>query len=312
VKENENQPKASCLKEKFSLKVSNKGEACMVQPDVAVLCADCRSGDPDKQLLALLELIKLHDESCLPDIIPLLASPDEQVRAEAVYAIGCLGSAQAPSLAPLLLPLLRDPHEQVRDEAVKALGLVIYPPASAALQGMVRNDPSWLVRASAAEALGNYHDATIIPELEQVLHNPQEKVEVKIYAARSLGRIADAAYRPVLDAMIAEKGREPLVRAALQAAGYRLGGHQYLDGLLDLLQHANEPESWSLLNEVQYLVEDNQQPTLAAGAPRIRAALQTIVLRWPLTAKHVQVIENQLLYQPQTSEPFQMMFRVFS
>jgi HEAT repeat protein len=160
---------------------------------------------------------------------------------------------------------------------------------------MVRNDPSWLVRASAAEALGNYQEATILPELEQVLHNPQEKVEVKIYAARSLGRVADAAYCPVLDALIAEKGREPLLLAALQAAGYRLGGQQHLDPLLDLLRYASEPESWSLLNEVQYLVEDSLPPRLVADAPRIRAALRTIALRWPLTAKHVQAIENQLL-----------------
>jgi HEAT repeat protein len=266
----------------------------MSQPDIESLRADCRSGDPDKQLPALLELIKIHDEPSLPDIIPLLTSPDEQVRAETARAVGYLGAAQAQSLGPLLLPLLNDSNELVRDEAVEALGLLIYPPASTALKGILRNDPSWLVRASAAEALGNYQDATILPELEQVLHDQQEEAEVQVYAARSLGQVADAAYRPTLDALIAGSRREPQVRAALLAAGYRLGGRQYLDPLLDLLEHANEPESWALLNEVQDLVEGSQQPTLAADGPRIRAALQTTAMRWPLTAKQVQEIGGQL------------------
>jgi HEAT repeat protein len=266
----------------------------MSQPDIKSLRADCRSGDPDKQLPALLELIKLHDEPSLPDITPLLTSPDEQVREEAARAVGYLGSAQASSLGPLLLPLLSDSNELVRDEAVEALGLVIYPPASTALKDILRNDPSWIVRASAAEALGNYQDATILPELDQVLHDQQEEAEVQAYAARSLGRIADAAYRPTLDALITGGSTEPQVRAALLAAGYRLGGQQYLDPLLDLLEHASEPESWALLTEVQDLVEENQPSTLLADNTRIRAALQTTATRWPLTAKHVQEIADQL------------------
>jgi HEAT repeat protein len=275
-------------------KQSNEGEKFMSQPDIDALRADCRSDDSDKQLPALLELIKIHDEASLPDITPLLASPDEEVRAEAARAVGYLGSGQALSLGPLLLPLLSDANELVRDEVVEALGLVIYPPASAALKGILRNDPSWIVRASAAEALGSYQDTTVLPEIEQVLHDGQEESEVQAYAARSLGWIADAAYLPTLDNLIAGSSKEPRIRAALLAAGYRLGGQQYLDQLLDLLEHANEPESWSLLNEVQDLVENSQQSRLVADNSRIRAALRTTALRWPLTAQHVQEIEAQL------------------
>lgn len=266
----------------------------MSQPDIDALRADCRSGDPDKQLPALIELIKIHDEPSLLDITPLLASSDEQVRAEAARAVGYLGSAQAASLGPLLLPLLNDADEMVRDEAVEALGLVVYPPASAALKGSLRNDSSSLVRASAAESLGNYQDATILAELEQVLQNPREEIEVQVYAARSFGKLAGAAYRPALDALIAGGSKEPRLRAALLAAGYRLGAQQYLDPLLDLLTRANEPESWALLNELQDLVEDSQLATLAADSARVRAALQTTALRWPLTAQQVREIEGQL------------------
>jgi HEAT repeat protein len=266
----------------------------MSQPDIAALRADCRSGDTDKQLSALLELIKIHDEPSLPDIVPLLSSSDEQVRAEAARAVGYLGSLQTAALAPQLQTLLSDANEMVRDEAVEALGLLIYPPAIATLKGILHHDPSWLVRASAAEALGNYQDVTILSDLEQVLRDPQEESAVKVYAARSLGHFATSTYFPTLDTLIATHRQEPGVAAALLATGYRLGGLQYLDPLLALLRNANETESWFLLNEVQDLVEDRKLSTLAADSPRIHAALQTTVLRWPLTSRQVQEIENKL------------------
>lgn len=266
----------------------------MPQPDIGALRAACRSGDPDKQLPALLELIQIHDEPSLPDIIPLLSSSDEQVRAEAARAVGYLGTTQAALLGPLLLPLLNDSGELVRDEAVEALGLLVYPPASAALQAILHNDPEQIVRASAAEALGNYQDATIIPALEQVLRNTQEEAEVQAYAARSLGRTADATYRPALDALIAAGHSQAQVQAALLAAGYRLGGQQHLNPLLNLLRNAGEDESWPLLTEIQDLVEERQPPTLTADSASIRAAIRTVAQRWPLTARYVKEIEQEL------------------
>ena len=266
----------------------------MSQPDIAALRADCRSGDPDKQLSALLELIKVHDEPSLPDIIPLLSSSDEQVRAEAARAVGYLGSAETTTLAPLLRPLLSDANDMVRDEAVEALGLLVYPPFTAILKGILQQDPSWLVRASAAEALGRYQDITILPALEQVLHNVHEEVEVQVYAARSLGLLTDATYFSTLDGLIAGHRKDPGVYAALLATGYRLGGPQYLDPLLALLRNANEAESWFLLNEVQDLVAAVPSSMLVADSPRIHAALQTMALRWPLTRRQVQEIENTL------------------
>ncbi|HEY1354355.1 MAG TPA: HEAT repeat domain-containing protein [Ktedonobacteraceae bacterium] len=266
----------------------------MSQPDIGALRAACRSGDPDQQLPALLELITIHDEASVPDIAALLTSPDEQVRAEAARAVGYLGSTQVASLGPQLVPLLNDADELVRDEATEALGLLVYPPASDALKGVLSNDPVWFVRASAAEALGNYQDASLLPLLEQVLHNPKEEATVRAYAARSLGRIADAAYLPVLNARIAAGQQEPLVSAALLAAAYRLGGQEHLDPLLTLLRKASEEESWSLLNEVQDLVEEKQPATLAIDSPRIRAALEDVAQRWPLTAQQAHAISSVL------------------
>jgi HEAT repeat protein len=266
----------------------------MFQPDIEALRADCHSDDPEKQVAAVLELIKRREASGIPDLIPLLASPDELVRTQATHAIGILGSAQASSLGPLLLPVLSDSNEQARNAAVEALGLLIYPPASSQLIEILHNDSSWRVRASAAEALGSYQDMALPLELEQVLYNQHETTEVQVYAARSLGRIIDASHLLMLDSIIARGHKELRVQASLLAAGYRQGRRQYLDELLDWLREANESESCSLLKEIQYLVEDNQCPALLADSMRIRAALQTTALRWPLTARQTQEIGNRL------------------
>ncbi len=46
--------------------------------------------DPRWQVAALIDLIKVHDESVVPEIIDLLASSDEDVRAETACAPGIL------------------------------------------------------------------------------------------------------------------------------------------------------------------------------------------------------------------------------
>ncbi|WP_406236514.1 hypothetical protein [Nocardia sp. NBC_01009] len=61
------------------------------------------SGDPDRQVGALIELIKLGDGAAVADILPLVGSRDVAVRSEAVRAIGYLGVALVPVVGPVLV-----------------------------------------------------------------------------------------------------------------------------------------------------------------------------------------------------------------
>lgn len=261
----------------------------MDQPEVQKLLADCRSGDPHTQIVALIELIKLHDESVVLEISPLLASPDEEVRAETARALGYLGYAQRERLGPDLLKLLDDTEWHVRDEAALALGSLLYSPAIERLKYLLHHDPHWIVRASVAEALGAFSDDSILPHLEQVLRDKKEETPVQTYAAASMGEIASPAYRPTLDAFL-KRTRAFNVRSALLAASYRLGGHEHLEPLLAMLEAADEDDATVALQSIQNLTGQKVPPTLLADAPRIREVLETIPQRWPLTGPQVREI----------------------
>ncbi|MBA2285553.1 MAG: HEAT repeat domain-containing protein [Ktedonobacteraceae bacterium] len=258
------------------------------QPNVQALLEDCSSGDPDKQVPALIELIKRHEESAVLGIIPLLSSSDEGVRAEAARALGFLGYPAREQIGPGLLELLGDPDERVRDEAALALGSLVYEPAVDTLKHLVHHDPSWVVRASVAEALGNFADESILGDLEEVLRSEKEEA-VKGYAATSLGLIASPAYQPKL-AVLLKRTRAFPVKNALLAASYRLGGQEHLEPLLAMLQTSDENETVVALQNIQDIVEQKQPPTLSQDAPRIREALEAIPGRFPLEGPQVREI----------------------
>src|SRR5262249_24512124 len=135
----------------------------------------CRSGEPEHQLDALRALKDLRDPSVISDILPLLSSPDDRVREAAAEALGELGETQPERVGAVLLPLLSDEVHLVRDQVVEILGKPRYQGAIEPLKGLLHSDPEWLVRASSAEALGNFADPSILPDLEQALEEDEEE-----------------------------------------------------------------------------------------------------------------------------------------
>lgn len=65
----------------------------MNMPIVEVLLDDVRSGDPTKQVNALIELIELHADAVILELVPLLSSSDASVREETACALGFMGRA---------------------------------------------------------------------------------------------------------------------------------------------------------------------------------------------------------------------------
>lgn len=261
----------------------------MNTPTRKVLLDDIRSRDPVRQTGALIELIKLRDEGVTPEIMPLLSSPDEEVRAEAARALGYLGYAEREKIGPELLKLLDDREWQVRDEAALALGSLTYAPAIERLRYLVRHDPNWIVRASVAEALGAFSDEAILSDLELVLQDKNEETAVQAYAASSMGLIAHPTYQPRLVFLLKEMSASN-VRSALLAASYRLGGQEHLEPLLATLQTADEDDTIIALQDIQDLIEQKQPPTLLEDAARIREELERIPQRWPLLRPQVKEI----------------------
>ena len=82
-----------------------------------------------------------------------LDSPDVAVRADAVRAL--VEHGESAHVGSAIMRMLSDDDELVRSEAVDALGILVHLPALDELRAILRTDPSALVRAAAAESLGD-------------------------------------------------------------------------------------------------------------------------------------------------------------
>jgi len=83
-------------------------------------------------------------------LIPLLADPIRDVRANAAYTLSHLAEARAVPAAEALIPLLADPDPVVRMESTQAIGRLTYPPALEPLLGLLKDDDAG-VREYAAQ-----------------------------------------------------------------------------------------------------------------------------------------------------------------
>jgi HEAT repeat protein len=265
----------------------------MTTPDIQALLDDCRSGDSTRQVNALIELNKLHVASAVSEIVPLLSSPDADVREESARALGYLGKPERARIGPALLPLLDDTSASVRAEAAEALGLLGYPPeAVESLKRLLHQDPDWLVRASAAEALGNFGDVSTLGDLTQALED--EESTVQAYAALSLGLIAPPSFQSTLETALASKADDPAVKTELSIALYRLGAPDALQRLLDLTKTISDEEAPRLLNGIEDLTNLKTPASLRADAPALRAALAALAQRLPTWRAHVAQILEEL------------------
>jgi HEAT repeat protein len=127
-------------------------------------------------------------ESAGPLAERLIQDPDPQVRQQAAEALGALGAGAPPEA---LAVGLDDPVDMVRAACVGALA-----PGTAqdALLRRLAEDPSWEVRAAAAQALAAKPDPIIVAAIEAALADPNEYVRAA--AAGALGRSTPAAHEP--------------------------------------------------------------------------------------------------------------------
>ncbi|WP_433681606.1 HEAT repeat domain-containing protein [Nocardia sp. CA-119907] len=240
----------------------------------------------------MIELIKRGDGRAVEDILPLVESRDVAVRSEAARAIGFLGMAQVSVVGPVLLRMLSDYDEMVRNEAAESLGLVRYGPAVDVLVDLLRADPSWIVRASIAEALGNYpgHGTA---ELVECVRDLDEYGAVRRYAIDSLGRTGELT-RAEMSTLAEEFGQDEEIGPQVRIAAYRMGDQSQLAEITREAAHLDEEDSSRLLNDIEYLLRPPVPPTLLEDSARIGTILDVIAMRWPLYSRHVRKIRDNL------------------
>lgn len=254
------------------------------------LLNECRSGEPVRQISALQQLASQHGDETIPTILTLLNSTDPVVRSTAAQTLGHLGATFLSEIGTALMGLLGDPEVIVRSEVVDSLGFLRFGPASRRIALLLQEDPEPLVRAAAAESLGDIGDASEISALVSALEDPDEAV--RGYAAASLGQFGPALLPQLEKALKAE--RSPRVVIELLGAAYRLGSRHSLERLLGLVRTADEGLATPFLNLIGDLIERLPSETLARDAGDLGATLTALAARVQLARPHALLLIDKL------------------
>jgi HEAT repeat protein len=254
------------------------------------LLARCRSEDRARQVSAIHALSDRNVVQAVPTLVDVLRSEDPTVRSVAAEALGVLGGG-APELAgPALLQALNDDDVLVRSAVADALGVMHYEPALPGLERVLRQDPEPLVRASAAESLGDLGNAIALGVLHEALDDPDDAV--RAFAANSIGLLGNRDDIERLRGR-AEADSSAEVRASLEAARYRLG-EDTVDVLIALISTADTQTASAMLNLLRDLAARRSPRSLTTDAPRLRQALTDLGQRLAILAPEANEVAARL------------------
>jgi HEAT repeat protein len=199
---------------------------------------------------ALKVLAEVADPSIVPQIQSSLEDDSDNVRFEAVRALGKIGGDEV--IKPLIRTVRKDPAEFIRSEAMRVLRLVGQGQPSvqeAAVQGLrdtsrevrclsarilgsfleaksilplmkVMADPHWSVRESAENALLNFGRDAAAPLIEALKNRSWT---TRFRAARILGETGATEAIAPLERALARRGERKNVRNVIEASLRKLG-----------------------------------------------------------------------------------------
>ena len=193
-------------------------------PDLTAALTGPRAG------LAVQALGQMRLKSATPALLPLLKSPDAELRAATAWALGqCAG----PDTAPPVAALVSDPHPLVRAAAVTALAR--WPQADAAPAWRTAlADTEGTVRSAAVHALRQSGRKDLFPLLLPLLDYRLEKPAEK----------PGAKEKAILEDIVV--WREP-ARAVRLAAIQTLGEFKVADALPPLIDALERETSFNRL-----------------------------------------------------------------
>ena len=198
---------------------------------------------------ALKVLGEVGDQAIVPDLLPSLRDDSDNVRFEAVRALGKLGGPEAvkqlvrlarkdsrdfirreavrvlrtagqgqDAVMDMARRLLRDPSRDVRVQAARLLGGYQDPKSIAPLLKAMA-DSHWSVRESAEMALLNFGRGALDPLIGAL---KSSSWTTRFRAARLLGEMGDPQAVAALESALARKGERKDVREVIESSLRRL------------------------------------------------------------------------------------------
>jgi HEAT repeat protein len=267
------------------------------------ILADCQSNDVDKQVAAIWAVRNSKLYEAVPSLIPMFSSQDEDIRMLAVGAFADdLTKADPNQVGPALIPMLQDAEDLVRSDAIDALANLEYAPALEAVIYVLRFDPDWVVRATAAEAipyLAEIDDNLALEALESALKSdPYDSV--RSYAANSIGLVAMPSpdwIKKLTHYFETEESDD--TKVDILGARYRLEDSSNLgDMLIGLLEDSDEQLFRVILTVLEDLLGDTNIPEkLIKDAPRLCKKILEKAPSFPIEDSHVKQVIKMLQSQ---------------
>ncbi len=199
---------------------------------------------------ALKVISEVGDETIVPEILPALSDHSENVRFEAVRALGKVGGDEAvrnlvrmagkdpadfirreavralrtagqgqPGVLEVALKGLKDRSREVRVQSARLLGSVLDRKSILPLLKAMA-DPHWSVRESSENALLNFGREAVDPLIE-ALKSPSWTTRFR--AARLLGEIGDPQAVPALNAIFTRRGERKDIKDVVEGSLRKLG-----------------------------------------------------------------------------------------
>lgn len=160
-------------------------------------------------------------------VAALLQSADPADRIAAARVLGASGDTEA---IPHLLAAFYDPVKEVRAHASAAVAM-LGAAAVGPLIGMLQ-EPNWMARYRAAEALSRIGDISAVEPLLRALDDPID--HVRYMSAKALGIIGDArAFEPLQRVL---RDENEFVRRSAAIALWAIGGGKARPALAEALR----------------------------------------------------------------------------
>ncbi len=144
------------------------------------------AGSPSRRIRALRGVRHRDGNIVLNDVAEALEDPDPNVRREALFALGRIGTEEA---IELLIWQLHDPDRRTRTVSAEALGMAGSQDGTLPLVSAL-DDRDNEVRRAAASALGNLADSRSAETLLKLLGHEKDG-EVLIGAASALSKLGE-------------------------------------------------------------------------------------------------------------------------
>jgi HEAT repeat protein len=241
--------------------------------DVEFFLASLREGTESERVIALKVVESLDATLALPELARIVRSDTGVLRLEAIRA---LGSLPAKEQAVDLVPLLASKDENVADIAKYSLGTIASPKTIPPLLALLAHEEAG-VRVHAIEVLSRMRVPELDPRLPGLLDDADP--DVRLAAVNALGWVAVGPSIPRLRELLRDPN--PALSLGAACVLTRLKATEALDDLIGLMRAQPDEEKSRYIRVVGRMESRRAVPALAplldSSEERCRAAALDVI-----------------------------------